>query len=102
MVNFKQVNAGWEINFRISNLPIFLYSNRHHYQIDDLVYFTTLVPDTSATGVQKKQHEWTQVRQECYMNDTSATPIKNVDFDNRISENIFSYSHISYMANERL
>ena len=36
------------------------------------------------------------------MNDTSATPIKNVDFDNRTSENIFSYSHISYMANERL
>ena len=36
------------------------------------------------------------------MNDTSATPIKNFDFDERTSENIFSYPHISYMANERL
>ena len=39
----------------------------------DLVYFTT------------------QVRQECYPKDTSATRVKNVDFDNDTSENIFSH-----------
>ena len=82
----------------------------------DLVYFTTRVwherhqCDASVTRVQK---EWdtsntsaTQVRQEC---DTSATRttrmphgLKNVDFDNYTSKNIFSHPYIYYMASERL
>ena len=41
-------------------------------------------------------------RQEGYTNDTSATRVKNLDFDNDTSKNIFSYPYISYMANERL
>ena len=32
----------------------------------------------------------------------SATRVKNFDFDNDTSENIFSYPYIIYMANERL
>ena len=38
----------------------------------------------------------------CYTNDTSTTRVKNFDFDNDTSENIFSHHYISYMANERL
>ena len=38
----------------------------------------------------------------CYANDTSATRVKNVDFDNDTSEDTFSQPRISYMANERL
>ena len=51
--------------------------------------------DTSTTRVLHEQHE-------CYTNDTIATLVKNFDFDNDTSENIFSNSYISYMANERL
>ena len=40
-------------------------------------------------------------RYECYTNDTSMTRVKHFDFDNDASENIFSHSYISYMANER-
>ena len=47
----------------------------------DLVYFTT------------------RVRHKC---DTSATQVKNFDFDNDTSENIFSHPYISYKANEIL
>ena len=51
------------------------------------------------------QHECqtraTQVRHECDTNDTIATRVKSVDFDNDTSENIFSHHYISYMANER-
>ena len=36
------------------------------------------------------------------MNDTSATQVKNFDFGNDTSENIFSHPCISYIANERL
>ena len=39
---------------------------------------------------------------ECHTNDTIATWVKNFDFDNDTSENIFSPQYISYMANERL
>ena len=42
------------------------------------------------------------MRHECYTNDTSATQVKNFDFDNNTSENIFSHSYIYYMASERL
>ena len=34
--------------------------------------------------------------------DTSATQMRDYDFDNDKSENIFSHHYISYMANERL
>ena len=44
----------------------------------------------------------TRVRHACYMNDTSATRVRNFDFDNDTSENIFSHLYISSMANERL
>ena len=40
------------------------------------------------------------MRHECYTNDTSATQVKN--FDNDMGKNIFSHSHIYYMASERL
>ena len=46
-----------------------------------MVYFATRVPYTS---------------------DMSATRVKNFDFDNGTSENIFSHPNISYMANEKL
>ena len=36
------------------------------------------------------------------MNDTSATRVKDFDFDNDKSENTFSYPYIVYMTNERL
>ena len=44
----------------------------------------------------------TRVQQECYTNDTRATRVKNFDFDNDTSENIFSHPYISYRANEIL
>ena len=36
------------------------------------------------------------------MRDTSATQVRNFDFDNDTSENIFSHLYISYTTNERL
>ena len=44
----------------------------------------------------------TRVRHEYYTNDTSATPVKNLDFDNDTSKNILSRCYIHYMASERL
>ena len=44
----------------------------------------------------------TRMRHECYTSDTSATREKNFDFDNDTGKNIFSHSHIYYMASERL
>ena len=41
-------------------------------------------------------------RHECDTNGTSATRVRNFDFDNGKSENIFSHPYISYMENERL
>ena len=41
-------------------------------------------------------------RHECDTNDTSETQVKNFDFDNNTSENVFSCPYISYMVNERL
>ena len=37
-----------------------------------------------------------------YTSDKSATRVKNFDFDNGTSENIFSHLNISYMTNEKL
>ena len=39
-----------------------------------------------------------QVRHECYTNYTSATRVKNFDFDYNTSKNIFSHPYIYYMA----
>ena len=61
--------------------------------------------DTSVTRMRHEQHEddisasqTTRVHK-C---DTTAKQVKNFDFDNGTSENIFSHPCISYMANERL
>ena len=96
--------------------------------MNDLVYFTAQVPDTSDTSVTwatGMQHECntnkslTQVRyelhkcsmsatrttqagHECYTNNTSVRRVENFDSDNNTIENIFSHPCISYMANERL
>ena len=51
--------------------------------------------NTSATRVRQKQRE-------CYTNNTSATLVKNFDFNNDSGENIFPDPYISYIANERL
>ena len=42
------------------------------------------------------------VRHKCYKNGMSMTRVKNFDFDNDSSENIFSHHYFSYIANERL
>ena len=44
----------------------------------------------------------TRVRYECYTNDTRATQVKNFDFDNDTSKNIFLHLYIYYIASERL
>ena len=36
------------------------------------------------------------------MNHTTATRVKNFDFDNDVGKNIFSHPYIYYMARERL
>ena len=41
-------------------------------------------------------------RLECDMSATRKTRVKNFSFDNDTSENIFSHTYISYIANERL
>ena len=65
---------------------------RHKRDTNDLVRHEC---DTIATKM-------TQVRHKCYTNVTIATRVKNFDVDKDTSENIFSHSYISYMANERL
>ena len=60
------------------------------------------MPDTSNTSETRA----TGVQDECYIKqnecDTSVTRLKNVDFDNDPSENIFLYSFIYYIVSERL
>ena len=51
--------------------------------------------DTSESRATRMQHE-------CDTSDTSATWVKNFDFDNDTSKNIFSHPYIYYMASERL
>ena len=59
---------------------------------------SSLLYNTSA------RHEWYEsytndtVRCECNTNDTSATQVENLDFDNDTSENIFLHPYISYLA----
>ena len=43
-----------------------------------------------------------RVRHEYYKKNTSATRVKNFDFDNGTCKNIFSLPYIYYMARERL
>ena len=83
--------------------------------IEDLIYFSTRVPntsntnDTSETQTTRVQQESdtsntsaTQMRHECYTNDTSSTRVRNFEFDNDTSESIFLHPYISYMAYERI
>ena len=42
------------------------------------------------------------MQHECYTNGTSAKRVKNFDFDNDTSKNIFSDPYIYYMVSERL
>ena len=68
--------------------------------------------NTKATLATRVQHEWdtsdttaTQLQHERYTNDTndtSATRVKNFDFDKAMGKNIFSHPYIYYMASERL
>ena len=44
----------------------------------------------------------TRVEHECYTNNTSATQVKNIDFDNGTSKNIFSQLYIYYMTRKKL
>ena len=73
------------------------------------------MPDTSYTSVTRvtrmqnecdtsntNKTQATRVRCKCYTNDTSAARVKEFDFDNDMGKNIFSHSHIYYMASERL
>ena len=61
---------------------------------------------TSATRARRKCGTSTtltkRVQHECYANSTSATRVKNFDFDHHTSKNIFSHHCIYYMASERL
>ena len=62
-------------------------------------------PDTSDTRVTRTtwvQHEWEWVQHERYTNYTKAPRVKNLDFDNDKSENIFPHPYISYVKNEKL
>ena len=79
------------------------------------IYFTysTLSPSyfilkhncqTRATWLRHKWHKCNtkaNVWHECNTTSTMATQVKNFDFDNDTSENIFSHPYISYMANEK-
>ena len=67
--------------------------------------------DTNNTSATRVRHDTkcettatrtARVRHDCYTNNTSATRVRNVDFDNDTSENIFSYTYISYKANKKL
>ena len=42
------------------------------------------------------------MRHECYTNGTTGTRVKNFDFDNDTSKNIFSHPYIYHMVSERL
>ena len=42
------------------------------------------------------------MQHECDTSNTSATPVKNFDFDNDMSKNIFLHPYIYYKTSERL
>ena len=87
------------------------------------IRWSFLIDNTSARHEQHERHECnmsgtlviqmrqnydtsatlrTRVRHKCYTYDTSATQVKNFDFDNDKSKNIFLHPYIYYMASEWL
>ena len=62
--------------------------------------------NTSATQVRHKYYtnntSATQVRHKYYTNNTSATRVKNSGFDSDTSKNIFLHPYVYYMVSERL
>ena len=58
--------------------------------------------NTSETRVEVSAILTTREQHETYKNDASVTRVKNFDFGNNTTENIFSHQYISYIANERL
>ena len=65
------------------------------YNIQSLIDAEVHKFDTSDTRMTRVPHE-------CYMNYTSGIRVKNFDFDNDLSKNIFSHSYIYYMTSKRL
>ena len=70
---------------------------------------SSLIRNTSARHEQHKSNtnktsetRATRVRHECYANNTSATRVKNFDFDSDTSKNILLNPYIYCMATERL
>ena len=59
-----------------------------------IIILKIVTSDTNVTQV-------TPVRNECNINITIVTRVKNFDFDNGTSENKFSHPYIKYMVNER-
>ena len=59
-----------------------------------------------ATRVQHKCNRdatrTTRAQHECYTSNANGKQVKNVDFDNDTSKNIFSQTYIYYMASKRL
>ena len=59
-----------------------------------------------ATRVQHKCNKdatrTTQAQHECYTSNANEKQVKNVDFDNGTSKNIFSQTYIYYMASKKL
>ena len=70
--------------------------------VNDGSLFYNTSADTSDTSADTSDTSATRVRHECYTNGRSATRVKNFDFDNDASENIFSDFYIYYMTSERL
>ena len=102
-IKHGQVIIGHQLQAKVFNISFkclkcylfYIFFSWKFTKIEDLVYFTTQVPDTSDTNVTLVWHEFN-------INDTSATQVRNFDFDNDTSENIFSQPYTSYMTNERL
>ena len=87
-----------------------MFSFRSNVNKTNLISFTTRVRhkrherhdlDTSDTSTTRATQK-IRVRHKGYTSDTSATRVKNFDFDNDTSETIFSHPYISKMSNERL
>ena len=56
--------------------------------------------NTSVTEMLHERHE--RAQHECYTSNAKEKQVKNVDFDNDTSKNIFSQTYIYYMASKRL
>ena len=73
-----------EKNILLSQLLFNCNIEKQKYDFLDLVSFTTQLPDTSDMSA-------TQVRHECYTNNTSAAEVKIFYFNNDTSEKTFSH-----------